>query len=66
MPWPAEDVRLAERSEAMALVGKGPKNDAEPEPETEGDYRRDDFLRDLRKVSRRPERDRDKPSQGSN
>jgi hypothetical protein len=37
------------------------KRKAEPQP----GYRRDDFLRDLRKVARRLERDRDEPSQDS-
>ena len=46
------------------------KNDAarpkqpRPEPEPEPDYRRDDFLRDLKKVSRRLE-DQDEPRRSS-
>jgi hypothetical protein len=35
-----------------------------PEPEPEPDYRRDDFLRDLKKVSRRLE-DHDEPRRSS-
>lgn len=44
------------------------KNDGEPhkqprpEPQPEPDYRRDDFLRDLKKASRRLVRDRDERS----
>jgi hypothetical protein len=48
-------------------VTKDRKDDAKAKrkPTPEPGYRRDDFLRDLRKVARRLERDRDKPSKGS-